>query len=72
MWVENSVCFLEINHASVGNLLLNVEKINSIKCDVHGIEIISDKESWHLNFPTTEEKLKAYKSIRDCVFPIKN
>lgn len=68
MWVEDSVCFIEIDHASVGNLLLNVEKINSIQCDEYGIEIISDKESWHLNFPSTEEKLLSFNRLRNCLF----
>ena len=68
MWVQDSVCFIEISHPVVGDLILNLEKINSIQCDQFGISIISDKETWNLSFPTDEEKLKNFKSIRDCLF----
>ncbi len=68
MWVDNRMLFIEIDHESIGKILLNAEKINSIQCDEYGIDIISDKESWHLSFSTAEEKTKSFKQIRDCLF----
>lgn len=68
MWVENSTCFIEINHPIIGDLMINLDKINSIQCDGFGITIITDEETWNLNFPTDEEKLKSFKSLRDCLF----